>query len=180
MRLLSPILVFTSEEIWKHLPKASGEPESIHIATFRKATDFPAGFPEDRTENWKRLALVRTEALKALETARTAKQIGGALEARVVLSAEGELSTLLTAYAKWLPALFIVSQVELARGPVAGATPAETVPGLSIAIRRADGAKCDRCWNYSTHVGESAKFPTVCERCLPVVESLLGGAAVAS
>ena len=43
--------------------------------------------------------------------------------------------------------------------------PAESLPGLTIKIERADGKKCDRCWNYSTHVGENARYPTVCERC---------------
>jgi isoleucyl-tRNA synthetase len=180
VRLLAPTLVFTCEEIWKSFPKQPGTPESVHMAEFRKAADFPAGFAADKTENWTKLAAVRTEVLKALETARNAKQIAGALEACVTLVAEGDLAKLLAAYANWLPPLFIVSQVERSGAAVPGASPAETVPGLSIAIRRADGAKCERCWNYSTHVGESAKFPTVCERCLPVVEKLLGGAAAAS
>jgi isoleucyl-tRNA synthetase len=180
VRLLAPIMTFTTEEIWKHLPKASGEAESIHIAQFRKAADFPPGFAANKTESWTKLAAVRTEVLKALETARNAKQIAGALEARVVLVADDELAELLAKYGSSLPAVFIVSQVQLTNSQVPGATSAETVPGLSIAITRADGAKCERCWNYSTHVGESAKFPTVCERCLPVVEELLGGAAAAS
>ena len=41
-----------------------------------------------------------------------------------------------------------------------------------VEIQRADGAKCERCWNYSTHVGESADYPTVCERCLKALAEI--------
>jgi len=123
------------------------------------------------------LAAVRTEVLKVLEAARNAKTIGGALEARVELSAEGDLKSALESHAKSLPSLFIVSQVSLVATPAADATHSEAIKGLAIAIRRAGGKKCERCWNYSTHVGESAEFPTACERCLPVVLKLVGKAA---
>jgi isoleucyl-tRNA synthetase len=57
---------------------------------------------------------------------------------------------------------------------------------LSVAVRRADGAKCERCWNYSTRVGESADYPTVCERCVKALNEIeatagnAGGQEVAS
>jgi isoleucyl-tRNA synthetase len=180
IRLFGPILVFTSEEIWRFLPHAAGEKGSIHTLVQRAPKELSSSYDANKAENWSRLAAVRNEVLKSLEAARNSKQIAGALEARVVLSASGDLHSVLDAYGKWLPALFIVSQVELVSAAAADAKPAESATGLSIAVRRADGKKCERCWNYSTHVGESAKFPTVCERCLPVVEALLGGAAAAS
>jgi isoleucyl-tRNA synthetase len=64
-----------------------------------------------------------------------------------------------------LPALFIVSQVEVEPAVPNGAVQSESLPGLAIKIERADGTKCERCWNYSTHVGENHRYPTVCERC---------------
>jgi isoleucyl-tRNA synthetase len=64
-----------------------------------------------------------------------------------------------------LPALFIVSQVVVESAAPDGAVQSEALPGLSIKIERADGKKCERCWNYSTHVGENPRYPTVCERC---------------
>jgi isoleucyl-tRNA synthetase len=109
---------------------------------------------------------VRTEVLRALEAARAAKAISGALEAKVVLSAGADLAPMLEQYRAWLPGLFIVSQVELAPAAAADAQKSETLPGLSVAVLRADGKKCERCWNYSTHVGESSDYPTVCERCV--------------
>ena len=144
---------------------------------FRKPAEISAGFEEKKAESWTKLASVRTEVLKSLEAARNAKEIGGALEARVVLSAEGDLLAVLKQYSKWLPALFIVSQVELNSSAGPDAKVSESLAGLSIAIRRANGTKCERCWNFSTQVGANSDFPTVCERCSPVVQALLGGAA---
>lgn len=180
LRLLTPILVYTSEEIWKYFPRQAGASESVHIATFKTPEEISSRFDMKKSENWTKLAAVRTEVLKSLETARNAKEIGGALEARVVLSADGELLQLLNQYGKSLPALFIVSQVEVVAVAAEGVKASESIPGLAIAIKRAEGKKCERCWNYSTQVGASAAFPTVCERCLPVVTMLLGGTAAAS
>ncbi len=112
------------------------------------------------------------EVLRALEAARNAKTISGALEAKVILSAAPDLAPLLEQYKSWLPALFIVSQVELAPAAPAGAQKSESLPGLSVAVERADGAKCERCWNYSTHVGENADYPTVCERCVKALSEI--------
>ena len=106
--------------------------------------------------------------LVALEQARTAKIIGGGLEAKVHLHAGPEalgLQKLLEEKQSLLPALFIVSQVGVQPSAIAASIPAETLPGLTFKIDRADGAKCERCWNYSTHVGENSRYPTVCERC---------------
>jgi isoleucyl-tRNA synthetase len=79
-----------------------------------------------------------------------------------------------------LPALFIVSQVMIQPSAIAASMQAESLPGLAIKIERADGAKCERCWNFSTHVGENSRYPTVCERCseaLAEIESTQAGAA---
>jgi len=80
-----------------------------------------------------------------------------------------------------LPALFIVSQVLVAPSAIAASVPAETLPSLAIKIERADGAKCERCWNYSTHVGENKRYPTVCERCTEALAEIEsdGSASVA-
>ena len=70
-----------------------------------------------------------------------------------------------------LPMLFIVSQVELAGGSLPGAEEG-VIRGLRIAIRHAEGSKCERCWNYSVQVGRDSEFPTLCERCVPVVREM--------
>jgi isoleucyl-tRNA synthetase len=177
LRLIAPITVFTSEEVWKYFPKAKTEPETVHAAIFPEPETLAEGLSADATAAWEKLEAVRGEVLKVLETARNAKQIASGLEARVELSGEGALGGILSSYAKWLPALFIVSQVSVVESASADATQAPGIPELKIAVRRADGSKCERCWTYSIHVGESAKYPAVCERCLPVVEALLSTAA---
>jgi len=168
VRLAAPILVFTSEEIWKYVPKLKNEPDSVHMALFPEAESLACGIAKDAAEKWERLAQVRAAVLMALEQARAAKIIGGGLEAKVHLHAGPEaagLQKLLKEKQALLPALFIVSQVAIEPTAAAGSVAAETLPGLAIKIDRADGAKCDRCWNYSTHVGENTRYPTVCERC---------------
>jgi isoleucyl-tRNA synthetase len=172
LRLTAPILAFTSEEIWKHFPRGTGDPESVHLALFPAAEELGAPLEAAKAANWEKLLAVRTEVLRALESARNAKTISGALEAKVVLHAAQDLFPLLEQYKSWLPALFIVSQVELHAAAPADEQKSDSLPGLSVAVQRADGAKCERCWNYSTHVGENADYPTVCERCVKALTEI--------
>jgi isoleucyl-tRNA synthetase len=91
--------------------------------------------------------------------------ISGGLEAKVVLNGANPDADLWRKYHAKLPALFIVSQVEIGS---AGAAAGDVV----LSVQRADGAKCDRCWNYSTHVGENLDYPTVCERCVAALQEI--------
>ena len=182
LRLATPIMAFTAEEIWRHFPRVAGDPESAHIALFPAAEELGAPLDAAKSANWEKLLLVRTEVLRALEAARNAKTISGALEAKVLLSAGSDLAPLLEQYKRWLPAFFIVSQVRIS-GSTSARRPRnpEIVPGLSIEVQRADGAKCERCWNYSIHVGENTDYPTVCERCVKAlgeIEGQLGAAGL--
>ena len=120
-----------------------------------------------RAQNWDRLIEVRQNVLKSLETARKDKFIGAPLEARVHLSANGDVYPLLEQYARDLPALFIVSQVSLDRSQ-----PGED---LSVRVERAAGTKCERCWKYTTDVGSRASFPTICAACADAVEEMMHG-----
>jgi isoleucyl-tRNA synthetase len=172
VRLIAPIIVFTSEEVWKHLPQPASAKLSVHMSTFPKAEHFENAFDAARAKKWDRLLAVREEVLKALEPIRAAKTISANLEARVTLSAKGDLADLLREYAGSLPAFFIVSQVEIADGALEGGAPASGIEGLQIRVERAHGTKCERCWNYSTHVGENADFPTFCERCVAAVDEI--------
>jgi isoleucyl-tRNA synthetase len=171
VRLIAPTMVFTSEEVWKYLPHVPGDPESVHMALFPRAEEFESALDEKRAENWERLLGVREEVLRALEPLRAAKTISANLEARVTLSAPGGFAALLRKYAAQLPAMFIVSQVELA-SPNGDRAPAPGTDGLEVQAGRALGKKCERCWNYSTHVGESRKYPTVCERCVAALDEI--------
>jgi isoleucyl-tRNA synthetase len=167
VRLLAPIVSFTAEEVWTHMGRAG----SVHTAYFPEASELSAGLGEDarkRAAHWDRLMEVRGDVLKSLETARNQKLIGAPLEALVRLSANGDLYPLLREYAGQLPALFIVSQVEVA--PSEGA--------LTVAVERAQGKKCERCWKYTHDVGSDERFPTVCAPCAAAVEANLNSGDV--
>jgi isoleucyl-tRNA synthetase len=174
VRLIAPVLVFTSEEIWRYLPKAQGDQASVHMTEFPAVESLSAKIDAQKKEAWEELAKVRSAVLVKLEEARNAKTIGGALEAKVTLySSLPKLQSTLKAYAKQLPALFIVSQVQIRDAASAGFDAAET-SGLAVGIEKADGKKCERCWNYSTHVGENARYPTICERCSEALAEIEG------
>ena len=161
--LSAPVLVFTAEEVWKYLPRAAGEAESVHMALFPSSEELEAAVSDDVAKKWERLLTTREDVLKSLEPARAEKLITSGLEAGVTLSAEDGLASLLEEYREILPRLFIVSQVEVKNG---------STDGLHVAVARAQGQKCERCWNYSTHVGESSSYPTVCERCVAALTEI--------
>jgi len=167
LRLLAPIMAFTCDEAWQHLPGRAGARESVHLADLPRGAQLTAGITaehQERLKDWDRLIQVRSEVLKALEAARNSKLIGSGLAAKVVLDAGKEWAPLLHQHAAELPMLFIVSQVELA-GEARPGTVFFDLPGVRTAVERAAGTKCERCWNYSTRVGENKEYPTVCERC---------------
>jgi len=163
VRLCAPILAFTTEEVWRHMCREG----SVHTALFPEPAELTTGITGEqrkRAENWDRLMKVRQDVLKSLEVARQEKFIGAPLEARIRLSANGDLYPLLKTYAADLPALFIVSQVELSPG--AG-------DAVQVKVERAAGAKCERCWKYKTDIGSNAAFPTICGTCSEAVEEIL-------
>jgi isoleucyl-tRNA synthetase len=162
-RLLAPILVFTADEIWENLPRASSTGDnareaSVHIALFPVASEERDA---ELLARWTRLFEVREEVLQALERERIAKVIGSSLEARVEISAAGETYQLLKSYREQLRYLFIVSQVDLIELSDGASSNSFHVSK----VEHAEGEKCERCWNYSTRVGESTRYPTACERC---------------
>jgi isoleucyl-tRNA synthetase len=173
VRLIAPILVFTAEEIWKYMPKTPGEHESVHMALFSEEQELRADIASKQVALWELLSKVRGEVLKALETARNEKKINSGLEAKVLLDAELELKAKLKQYLPLLPGLFIVSQVDFLTAGT-GDYRSDAIPGLEVTIQKAEGAKCERCWNYSTHVGENRRYPTVCERCTEALAEIEG------
>jgi isoleucyl-tRNA synthetase len=172
IRLATPILVFTGEEIWRYFPKMSGEPDSVHMTLFPDEAELRTGIAPAKVDTWELLGRVRSEVLKALEIARNEKKmINSGLEAKVLLNADLELKAKLKHYLPQLPGLFIVSQVELINAG-SGEFKSEMVPSLEVTVQRADGKKCERCWNYSIHVGENSRYPTICERCSEAIAEI--------
>jgi len=158
-RILAPILAFTADEIWEHIPRGDDKvPASVHMALFPE----PGEQDSNLIATWNRLFTVREQVLAELEKARASKLIGSSLEAAVVIRPNANDAELLRRYAEQLRYLFIVSQVEVGSESQAN----------QVEIRRADGQKCERCWNYSTRVGEFERFPTVCERCAAALKEI--------
>lgn len=152
-RLLAPVLVFTADEIWEHMP-GKREP-SVHMAEFPKAE--ASNDEKALLETWDRIFDLRSVVQKALEEKRNAKVIGSSLEAKVRLRAGGATFELLKRYEEQLHSVFIVSEVVLE--PAEGDT-------LEVEVEHADGAKCERCWNWSVTVGADARYPTLDARCV--------------
>jgi isoleucyl-tRNA synthetase len=173
VRLLAPIMSFTCEEVWGYLPAVAGRPLSVHTALFPSHEDIlGAGVADDpkQMEDWVTLLAVRETTLKALEAARNAKQIGKGLEAQVKLTVADPVYSVLSRYRDHLRYLFIVSQVTLEQKPSGNGT-----GSVQVEVSKADGKKCERCWNYSIHVGENPSYPTICERCSAVLDELGNG-----
>ncbi len=162
-RLLAPVLVFTAEEIWASLPEYEGKAESVHM------TEFPAldsrYLNEALGERWKTLIDVKGEISKAIEIARQKKTVGHSLDSRVDIAAPEKLKDILEAHRADMKSLLIVSEVNMV-DDIENPYESEEITGLKIGVRKAEGIKCDRCWNYSTTVGDNPDHPTICERCL--------------
>ena len=166
-RLMAPLMTFTAEEAWRHLPGARSE--SVHLERFPEVA--LAWLDDTLKQEWDRLLEVRREVARALELARARKLIGSGLEAAVrITSAPEDLPALLGAKRDILQTLFIVSRVELGPGaPGAVRHESQEIPGLVIDIDRAPGDKCERCWMRSPTVGASTAHPSLCDRCVAVV-----------
>jgi len=175
VRMLTPVLSFTAEEAYGYLPKPADAPATSQLLSMPKVDR--AFVDEKLAEQWAKLLEVRTAAQAVLEKARADKHIGSSQEAAVNLyvtgGPEGGLADLLQSHLSDLPGIFIVSNVKLFAG--GQAAPSGTYFGqgpedISIEVVRAEGQKCERCWNYRD-LGKIEAHPTLCERCAGVVLS---------
>lgn len=170
-RMIAPILSFTAEEIWKHMPHgAADDKESIFFNQMPEKLDVSAD--DAFTAKWDMIYSVRSSVTKALEMKRAEKFIGASLEAKVTLHADSEaLYSKLSAVGDTLAAVFIVSAASVVNngdGEFKCEDPAFEGK-LSFSVEKADGAKCERCWCYSETVGEDHDHPTLCKRCVEQV-----------
>ena len=165
-KIIAPILCFTSQEIWEHLPKAEGMEHYVVFEDMPQAGKYAAD--EAFAGKWSQIMAIRDEVKKVLEQMRADKQIGASLEAGIRLYCTGAVYDLLNAIPMdELADLMIVSRAELVN-QAGGA--ASAVEGLGIEAYRAEGAKCERCWKYTADVGRNAKYPTLCARCAAEVD----------
>ncbi len=175
-KVIAPILVFTADEVWEHIPEALKEAESVHLTQWGDAT--AAWRDDDLHQRWERMLAARRVVAKGLERARNEKVIASSSDARVVLAGP-EAEALFEAFGEELADLFIVSEVELARSGLPAELPiVEEEEGIAAAVGRAPGEKCERCWRRAPGVGAHEDHPTLCHRCASVVRQLNPSAAI--
>ena len=166
VKIVTPILPFTSEEIWDYMPhKSSDNKLSVQLNSFPK---YNAKYDDAEIDKrWEKTAAIKADVAKALEEARNAKLIGNSLQAKVTLYADGETYDFIKANSEDIMTACIVSglAVEKTDNAPIDALNGENVQGLKVFVSVADGEKCERCWMYSTTVGQSSEHPTLCARC---------------
>ena len=174
-QLLSPILVFTSDEAWEYIPGHTPGESCIHLTTL---PDLPAwNLSDDEEKFWSTLFEVRDEVLGVMESARRDKVIGKALEAVVILKPAEEHFAILQAnedtFLETLNASRLVLVPNGASGDVSINDGTVTLEdGQNIVVRHYKdfgASKCSRCWHWESTVGENSDHPELCHRCLEAI-----------
>lgn len=158
IKLIAPIISFTAEEAWKHMPFK--RVESVFLSRMPEIDD--KYIDEELEKRWEKLIKIRDEVNKAVELKRQEKFIGNSLEAKIILNVNENLKDFLTPYFDFLPTLFIVSQLEVKNMN-------SQHEEFTVSVEKAEGEKCQRCWNYSPMVGR-LEIKDICSRCYHVLK----------
>ncbi|PRL04077.1 Isoleucine--tRNA ligase [Haemophilus influenzae] len=177
VRWMAPILSFTADEIWQHLPQTeSARAEFVFTEEFYQGL-FGLGENEKLDDAyWQQLIKVRSEVNRVLEIARNDKVIGGGLEAEVTVYANDQYRALLAQLGNELRFVLITSKVDVKSLAEKPADLADSeLEGIAVSVTRSNAEKCPRCWHYSDEIGVSPEHPTLCARC---VENVVGNGEV--
>ena len=167
VRIISPVLSFTADEIWERIPEALKEEESVHLSKWIEAN--PEYLNEELAKKWDKIARLRREVNKKLEAERQTGLIGHSLDARVLLNIANDEYSFIKDYTEnEVSDLFIVSQVKFVNDNLAESE----IEGISIGVEKASGEKCERCWKYDEEVGHDHNHSDVCPRCASVLEKM--------
>ena len=167
VRWVSPVLSFTSDEIWQAMPGKRGE--TVFTETWYDGLFELSDSESVSREDWSNLLKVRAAVSKELESLRVSGDIGGALDASVSLYADGDLMASLEKLQSELRFMLITSEAgvaALSSAPDSAKTLDVEGGKLAIVAASADGEKCVRCWHYRTDVGNSAEHSELCQRCV--------------
>ena len=163
VRMMSPILAFTAEEIWQSMPKFKEEAAiaSVHLLSWPKALEIQDGSQLDLI-----IELI-PEVAKALEEMRTSGKIGSSFDAQINLLTKDQIRyNFLTSLKNDLTECFKVSAVEIEKNDLLPQDAlSKAYPDIALIVKNAAGLKCPRCWNYSEGIGKSAKHPLICAKC---------------
>lgn len=168
VRVLAPVLTFTTEEVWQHYPEAirnrEGREESVQLADWAERSDFTPALPADTADleaKWATIMEVRDVVTKALEEARAAKETKKSQEAAVKVSVPAAALAVLNSFdIEVFEELFIVAGVEFVEGTE-----------LACEVSAATGEKCPRCWNFR-ELGGNTNHPHVCKRCGDALDAI--------
>jgi len=171
VRWLAPILSFTAEEIWQHIP--GKRHESVFLNTWYTGLVALADDAVMNAAYWEKLRLVRDAVNKELENQRAAGQLGAPLEGAAFLYCDAELKAQLDKLENELRFVLITSRAEvhLANSHMHDGVATE-VPGLSVRIERVIDEKCERCWHRRADIGKDSTHPTLCVRCVENIEGV--------
>jgi len=163
VRLMAPILSFTADEVWHHMPAGKRAP-SVHADLFVPLKE--EYLDPELARRWDLVARVRREVTRSLEEARKEKRIGHSLDGAVILGVSDELMAALSPFEDALSSIFIVSSARLVPIHDLDETcSCEEVEGLRIEVTPTKDAKCERCWIHDPTVGMDGEHPTICRRC---------------
>ncbi len=168
-RWIAPILAFTAEELWEHLPGEHNE--SVMLNTwYEELTALPEGAAFGR-EFWEEIMAVKVAVNREMENLRKEKVIGGSLQAEVILHADAALAGKLARLGDELRFVLITSQAAIAPLEAAGPESVATeLPGLKLTIVKSSHTKCARCWHLRPDVGSHSAHPELCGRCIDNIE----------
>lgn len=156
--LLAPVLSFTTEEVWEHIASFEGKQDSVHMHTFPKVDE---RFLEIDKEKWQHIMMLRDRMLKEIEEARNRKTIGDSLEADIHLGFSGDYYTLIDENLDLFKEILVVSEIHL-----------QESSQETIDVRKSEGQKCPRCWNWYNEDTSANEYPELCPRCAGVVKEM--------
>jgi len=157
IKLLSPILSFTCEEIYFLYKDILDNRESVFLTSLNNLF-FSQWIDKELIKKWKRILKLRDLVLKEMERKREEGLIGSSLEAEVILKFNENDFSFYQSYQDALREVLIVSNVNIEKGD------------FEVKIEKARGKKCLRCWNWRKDVGKNKEFPDICERCAKVLK----------
>lgn len=172
VKIIAPILPFTADEIYQHMPKGLDQKESIHLDAMIELND--EWKDNDLSEKWENIRVLRGEVTKALEEARIEKMIGHPLDAAIEIQLPDiPLKAHVQNLNENLNDLFIVSSAVILENLDDTAYQGKEIEGLAIKVKKASGEKCERCWRFDSTIGNDSDHPTTCERCATALKKIL-------
>jgi len=153
LKLIAPILSFTSEEAYQAWDKMGDKKDSIFVSILDKSRH-DHWIDNELLGRWQKIFPLRDKVLKEIEKKREGGLIGSSLEASVLIKCKGADYAFYKDYQDSLNEIFIVSSVAIEEGD------------FKIIVNKATGDKCLRCWNWSVSVGKNNKYPDICDKCL--------------